>query len=183
MSYAIISLLLILAYVVFSYNHFIKKRNKLKEAYATMDVMLKKRYDLIPNLVKTVNQYMIHEKTLLEEITKLRQEAMVCSGKIREAKEDALSERLSTLIARFESYPELKASDNMLHLQRTLVKTEEYIGASRRNYNSTVRLYNTAIQVFPANMLASLFGFTKAGYFEALEEEKNNVELSFRKDE
>ena len=153
-------------WVVASFNGLVTLKNRAKEAWADIDVQLKRRYDLIPNLVETVKGYATHEKELFENVTKARTAAMSAQGV--QAKGDAenmLSGTLKTLFAVSENYPELKASQNFLALQNELTDTEDKIQAARRFYNGTVRDYNTKIQQFPGNIFASMFGFTKKDFF------------------
>jgi len=157
----------ILGWFVASYNGFVTRVNRAKEAWADIDVQLKRRYDLIPNLVETVKGYAAHESGAFENVTKARAMAMSASGAPAKAKaENALAGTLKTLFAVAEAYPDLKANQNFLELQRELSDTEDKIQASRRFYNTTVRDLNTAIESFPGNVIASTFHFSKMELFE-----------------
>ncbi|MDI6603357.1 MAG: LemA family protein [Patescibacteria group bacterium] len=160
----------IVLWVVFTYNRLVTLKNRAKEAWADIDVQLKRRYDLIPNLVETVKGYAAHEKSVLENVTTARAKAISAgqSGdpqKIAEA-ENFLTGTLKTLFAVAENYPDLKASQNFLELQRELRDTEDKIQAARRFYNTNVRDLNIKIESFPANIIANLFRFTKMNFFE-----------------
>lgn len=165
---------LVIFWVILTYNGLIKLRNRAQEAWADIDVQLKRRYNLIPNLVETVKGYASHEKTVFEDVTKARTQAMTAeqSGdpkKIGEA-ENFLTGTLKTLFAVAENYPQLRASENFLELQRELRDAEDKIQAARRFYNSNVRDLNIKIESFPANILANLFKFQKMEFFEIEEE-------------
>jgi len=177
----IIAVVLIL-WGVGMYNRFVKLRNRTQEAWSDIDVQLKRRYDLIPNLVSTVKGYASHESQTFEKVTEARTKAMQAQGP--EAKgeaENMLSGTLKSIFALSESYPELKANENFLELQRELSDTENKIQASRRFYNTNVRDINTAIESFPQNIIANMFHFMKHEFF-ALEEgseEKEPIKVSF----
>ena len=166
---------------VAAYNGFITLRNKIEEAFSTMDVYLKKRFDLIPNLVETVKGYASHEKTTFENVTRARTMAMNAnSAEERIQGEGMLTNTLKSLFAVAESYPELKANQNFLDLQQQLQGIETEIANSRRYYNAVVRDYNTKREVFPSVLVASLFSFGKKPLFEVSgEEERENVKVSF----
>lgn len=158
---------LIIIWLVASYNGFVSRVNRAKEAWADIDVQLKRRYDLVPNLVETVKGYASHESAAFENVTKARAAAMGATGAPDKAKaENALAGTLKTLFAVAEAYPDLKANQNFLELQRELSDTEDKIQASRRFYNTTVRDLNTAIESFPGNVIASSFHFSKMDLFE-----------------
>ena len=166
-------LVLILVLVVALYNRLVTLRNRAKEAWADIDVQLKRRYDLIPNLVETVKGYAAHEKIVFENVTKARTQAMAAgqSGdpkKVGEA-ENFLAGALKTLFAVSENYPQLRASENFLELQRELRDTEDKIQASRRFYNTNARDLNIKTEEFPSNIVASMFGFKKMDFFEIQE--------------
>lgn len=174
-SFFLLLLLLLGAFIVASYNRLVTLKNRTKEAWADIDVQLKRRYDLIPNLVETVKGYASHERELFEKVTEARSRAISAekSGdpkKIAEA-ENALTSTLKTLFAVAENYPDLKASTNFLELQRELRDTEDKIMAARRFYNANVRDLNTLIETFPTNIIANLFGFKKMEFFEIGESE------------
>jgi len=163
------------------YNGLIKLKNRTKEAWSDIDVQLKRRYDLIPNLIETVKGYATHERELFENVTKARTTAMQSTGVAEKGKaENMLSGALKSLFAVAENYPDLKASENFAKLQDELSDTENKIQASRRFYNGNVRDFNTKIQVFPNNLIAGSLGFTKFEFFEVENEnEKENVQVKF----
>lgn len=163
------------------YNSFVRLRYRVKEAWSDIDVQLKRRYNLIPNLVEAVKGYMTHEKGVLENVTKARANAIGNQGdpEAQAKTENMLSGALKTLFAVSENYPDLKANQNFLELQRELTDTEDKIQASRRFYNGNVRDFNTKIQVFPTNLIASMLNFVKRDFFEAGEGEKEPVKVEF----
>jgi len=170
----------IILWVIATFNKLVSLVNRGKEAWADIDVQLKRRYDLIPNLVETVKGYAAHEKSVFEEVTKARSQAMQADGAEEQGKaENMLSGALKSLFAVSEAYPDLKANENFLNLQNELTDTENKIQAARRFYNSVVRDLNTALEVFPTNMIAGMFNFAKREFFE-LEEEaaKDPVKVS-----
>ena len=171
--YIVLGVLVLAAlYVVFAYNHFVTLVQRTKEAWADIDVQLKRRYDLIPNLVQTVKGYATHEREAFENVTNARSAAMNAQG--AEAKgqaENMLSGALKSLFAVAEAYPDLKANQNFLALQNELSDTENKIQAARRFYNGNVRDLTTAMHVFPGNIIASLFKFESMQYFELGENE------------
>src|SRR3989344_2327718 len=172
---------LLVLWAVMDYNSLVTLKNRAKEAWADIDVQLKRRYDLIPNLVETVKGYATHEKELLEKVTQARANAMGASGvKGKADAENMLSSTLKSLFAVSENYPDLKASTNFLELQRELTDTEDKVQASRRFYNTNVRDLNIKIESFPANMLAGAFGFKQMELFEiANEAERQPVAVKF----
>jgi len=174
-------LILIVLFVVGVYNSLIRKRMRVKEAWADIDVQLKRRYDLIPNIVESVKGYATHEKTVFEDVTKARSQAMQTTGGANKmAAENQLSQTLKSLFAVAENYPELKANQNFLQLQTELVDTEDKIQAARRFYNGNVRDYNIAIQTFPSNIIAGVFVFKAEPLFETSEpEEREAVKVKF----
>jgi len=162
------------------YNGLVTLKNRVDEAWSDISVQLKRRYDLIPNLISTVKGYAAHEKEVFEKVTEARTRAMGAgSAKDKAEAENALSGTLKTLFAVSENYPELKANQNFLELQRELTDTEDKIMASRRFYNGNVRDFNTKIEVFPTNLIAGMLNFTKRDFFEATESEKENVKVAF----
>ncbi len=172
---------IIAAWLIGVYNGLIKLRNRTQEAWSDIDVQLKRRYDLIPNLVETVKGYASHEKETFLKVTEARNMAMQAKTPEEKAKaENMLSSTLKTLFAVAENYPELKANQNFLQLQDELSDTENKIQSSRRFYNGNVRDFNTKIEVFPNNLIAGMLGFKKFEYFEAAEEERKNVKVSFK---
>ncbi|MBL3540614.1 LemA family protein [Aminivibrio sp.] len=162
------------------YNRLIRMQNLKNEAWSGIDVQLKRRFDLVPNLVETVKAYASHEKEVFEKVTEAR--AAVSNSKSvgeRVESENMLSGALKTLFAVAENYPELKANTNFLQLQEQLASLENDIQMSRRYYNGAARDYNIAIATFPAVLIAQKFGYEKADYFEAAEEEKAAPKVSF----
>ena len=158
---------LLVLWAVFAYNRFITLVQRAKEAWADIDVQLKRRYDLIPNLVETVRGYMKHEAGTLEKVTRARTAAMDAGGVAEKGKaENFLSETLKSLFAVAEAYPDLKANTNFLELQRELSATENKIQAARRFYNGNVRDLNTGLQSFPGNIIAGMFRFMEREFFE-----------------
>ena len=160
----------ILLWAIVSYNSLVTLRNRAKEAWADIAVQLKRRYDLIPNLVETVKGYAAHESSAFENVSKARAAAMGATGTADKAQaENQLTGALKTLFAVSEAYPDLKANENFLQLQRELGDTEDKIQAARRFYNTTVMALNTAIQSFPSNLIASSFRFDQMDLFELSE--------------
>jgi len=167
---------LFIAFLLGLYNGLIKQRNRVREAWADIDVQLKRRFDLIPNLVDTVKGYMQHERGTLESVTAARTAIMNAGNQQeREAGENMLSGALKSLFAVSENYPDLKASQNFLQLQQELTDTENKVQAARRFYNGVVRDYNTAIQTVPTNMVAGTFGFAAEELFKVEVEEERDV--------
>ncbi len=154
-------------YIVYAYNSFVSLKNRAQEAWSDISVQLKRRYDLIPNLIETVKGYATHEAATLDNVTKARATAMGATDPAAKAEaENMLSSTLKSLFAVSEAYPDLKANTNFLELQRELSDTENKIQASRRFYNSTVMSLNTAIESFPGNVIAGIFKFTHMDLFE-----------------
>ena len=175
--YIIIGIIVILLiYILITYNSFINSRNLVKEAFSTMDIYLKKRWDLIPNLIEVVKGYSKYENETLTKITSLRSSSyddLTMNNKIDINEE--LSKCLSNIFAVSENYPELKANELYTNLSNNLISIEDEIANSRKYYNGTVRNFNNKIQMFPNNILAKLFRFKEFKMFEANAEEKNNV--------
>src|SRR3990167_11401249 len=166
----------VVAYILFAYNSLVRQKNRAQEAWSDIDVQLKRRHNLIPNLIETVKGYATHEKSTLDSVTQARTNALSATSPADQAKaENALSSTLKTLFAVSEQYPDLKANTNFLELQRELSDTENKIQASRRFYNGVVRDYNTAIETVPSNIIASLFTFTKPDFFELEDEAERAV--------
>ncbi|HAI73920.1 MAG TPA: hypothetical protein DCS28_00240 [Candidatus Moranbacteria bacterium] len=166
--------------VVSMYNGLITLKNRVEEAWSDIDVQLKRRYDLIPNLINTVKGYAAHEKEVFEKVTEARTRAMNAGSTQEKADaENMLSGTLKSLFAVSENYPELKANQNFLELQRELTDTEDKIMASRRFYNGNVRDFNTKIEIFPTNILAGILKFAKREFFETTVGEKENVKVEF----
>ena len=156
----------IAAWLIFAYNRFVVLGTRVKEAWSDIDVQLKRRYDLIPNLVETVKGYMEHERNVFEKVTEARTRAMGAGNKNEKLEaENVLSGTLKTLFAVSENYPDLKANANFLELQRELADTENKIQAARRFYNGNVMEYNTKIDTFPSNLIAGAFRFKKEEFF------------------
>ena len=153
---------------VATYNRFVKLRNHCTEAWSNIDTELKRRYELIPNLVNTVKGYASHEKELLEEVTRLRNACVSDTGSPahQAATENALIQGLKKLLVVVENYPDLKASDNFLQLQHELTNTEDRIQAARRFYNGNIRENNNLVETFPSNIIAGMFGFKLQEFFE-----------------
>ena len=177
-------LVLIILLLISMYNGLIRLKNRVEEAWSDIDVQLKRRYDLIPNLIETVKGYASHERETLENVIKARNEAMSMqdssdiAGKLQA--ENNLSSTLKTIFALSESYPDLKANQNFLELQKELADTENKIQSSRRFYNGNVRDFNTKVQVFPTNIIAKRLGFSSRNFFEMEEaSQKENIKVQF----
>lgn len=172
---------IVIFWLIATYNGLIRLRNRTDEAWSDIDVQLKRRYDLIPNLVETVKGYASHERELFEKVTQARSNAMQATTPEEQGKaENMLAGTLKSLFAVAENYPDLKANQNFAKLQDELSDTENKIQASRRFYNGNVRDLNTKLQVFPTNMIASMLGFKKREFFEIEEaEQRENVEVKF----
>jgi len=174
------AILLLAVWIITVYNGLIVLRNRVDEAWSDIDVQLKRRYDLIPNLVETVKGYATHERETLDSVIQARAAAMGAHGKHDQAEaENMLSQTLKSLFAVAENYPDLKASQNFLQLQDDLKDTEDKIQAARRFYNANVRDFNTKIQVFPNNIIAGQLKFEKYEFFEIKGEERKNVKVKF----
>ena len=171
---------LLVIYVLVTYNVFVKMKNRVDESFSTMDVYLKKRWDLIPNIVETVKGYAKHEKSTLSDVIKLRNGAydnMSSDEKIKANQQ--LSKGITKIMALAEQYPDLKANENFKDLSTQLTKIEDEIANSRKYYNGTVREFNDKVQMFPSNIVAKIFGYKAKIMFEATEEERKNVKVSF----
>jgi LemA protein len=176
----VVLIVLIGGYVLVTYNGLVSLRNRIENAWAQIDVQLKRRYDLIPNLVETVKGYASHEKETLERVIQARNAGMNAQGVADQAQaENVLSGALKSLFALSEAYPDLKANQNFLQLQEELTGTEGRIAYARQFYNDTVYRYNTKIQSFPANVLANNFKFAEREYFRADDEERGPVNVQF----
>jgi LemA protein len=169
----------IVVFGIATYNSLVMRRNRVEEASSDIDVQLKRRYDLIPNLVNTVKGYATHERELFEKVTSLRAGLITGSTADKINASNQLTETLKSLFAVAENYPDLKANQNFLDLQAELTDTQDKIMAAQRFYNANVRDFNTAIQVFPTNLFASALGFSKFEFIEAAETETRNVEVKF----
>ncbi len=170
---------IVVVWVVAIFNALIQKRNRVKNAWSDIDVQLKRRYDLVPNLVETVKGYAEHESSVLESVTKARAEAMNVQGPAKAGAENMLTGAIKSLFAVAESYPQLRASENFQQLQSQLSTLENDIQGARRYYNAAVRELNNAVQVFPANVIAGMFGFKQEQFFGAAEGERDNVKVAF----
>jgi LemA protein len=179
--YIVLGIVVLLAlWLVVSYNGFVSKTNRAKEALSDIDVQTKRRYDLIPNLVNTVKGYAAHESAAFENVTKARAAAMGATGLEDKAQaENMLSGALKSLFAVSEAYPDLKANENFLQLQRELGDTEDKIQAARRFYNATVQSLNTSLQSFPGNIVGSWFTFQPMDLFAADAASKEPVAVQF----
>ncbi|MDE0243165.1 MAG: LemA family protein [Candidatus Kaiserbacteria bacterium] len=165
------------AVLAFLYNSLVRARNRKDEAWSDISVQLKRRHDLIPNLVNTVKGYAAHEKETFERVTSLRAKALEANGvQDAGATENMLTDALKSIFAVAENYPDLKASASFVEMQKELSDTENKIQASRRFYNATVQDFNSAIQTFPKNSIAALFRFTPAEFFELSADEKEAAE-------
>ena len=169
----------LLLFVVITYNSLINSKNQVENAFGGMDVQLKKRYDLIPNLISSVKTYMKHEADTLTEITELRAKAV--SGNLSDDEkfelDNSISSKLGGIMVAVENYPDLKASDNFIQLQRSLNEVEEQISASRRTYNAQVTEYNNKVEMFPSNFIASIMNYKRKNVFEIPEESRKNVDV------
>jgi LemA protein len=179
--YGFILLLVILSgWLILTYNGLIRSRNRVEEAWSDIEVQMKRRYDLIPNIVNAVKGYATHEKSTLENVTKARTAAMGAQTMEEHAKaENMLTDTLKSLFAVAESYPNLQATGNFLQLQQELVDAEDKIQSARRFYNGNVRNFNTKLQVFPTNLIAGTFGFNARDFFDAPEEVEKVPEVKF----
>ena len=177
--YIIVAIIvLIIVYAFALYNSFVKLNNKVKEAFSTMDVYLKKRWDLIPNIVETVKGYANHEKDTLREVVELRNSAYDKMSNDQKIKaNEQLSSSINKVMALAEAYPDLKANENFKDLSNQLTKVEDDIANSRKYYNGAVRIYNNKIEMFPSNIFAVLFGYKSKAMFEASASERENVKV------
>jgi len=167
-------------FLIIMYNSLIGKKNQVNNSFASIDVLLKKRYDLIPNLVASVKNYMKHEKNTLTEITELRAQAV--SGNMSPDQQvdlnNKISRALSGIMVAVENYPDLKANQNFLQLQGSMNEVEEQISAARRAYNAAVTDYNNAVEMFPTNIIASMMGYKLKTLFEIVEAERENINVN-----
>lgn len=168
---------IVLLWLVITYNSLINRRNQVRYAFASTDVQLKKRHDLVPNLVETVKGFAAHEKQVLESVTRARAEA-VATGAGWQAQEN-LHQQLGTLIARAEAYPELKSDRNFVMLQRQLAECEAQIAAARRAYNASIMDYHNSIEMVPSSLVAGAFGFRHLPAFEIAVAERANPHVRF----
>ena len=165
---------IIIIYILSKYNRLVKLRNKVKQSESGIDVYLNQRFDLIPNLVECVKAYAKHEKEIFENITKMRAEYLKDSS-MKKAEE--LHDSMNTILVTAERYPELKASEQFLNLQKNLSKIESQLQAARRIYNNDVTKYNTIIETIPTNMVAGIFGFEKCELFQIEEYKRENIDI------
>lgn len=176
----IVVLVLLVLYVISTYNSLVGLRNKVRDQWSQIDVQLKRRFDLIPNLVETVKGYANHEKETLEDVIKARNTFLSATTKEDEMKANGeLTNAISKLFALAESYPDLKANENFLGLQKELTETEDKISYARQFYNDVVMKYNNKIEMFPTNLVAGIFGFKSETFFSAKENERENVKVKF----
>ena len=176
----IVVLVLLVLYVISTYNSLVGLRNKVRDQWSQIDVQLKRRFDLIPNLVETVKGYANHEKETLEDVIKARNTFLSATTKEDEMKANGeLTNAISKLFALAESYPDLKANENFLGLQKELTETEDKISYARQFYNDVVMKYNNKIEMFSTNLVAGIFGFKSETFFSAKENERENVKVKF----
>jgi len=175
-------IILLFLYFVITYNTFVILKTRIKEAFSGIDVQLKRRADLIPNLVETVEGYAKHEKEVFENVTKARS-ALIKAETVKEKLEanNMLTDALKSLFAVAEAYPQLQASQNFKELQRQLEDTEDKIAYARQFYNSNILEYNTKVKTFPSNIIANMFGFKEEQFFEISTEERKKPDVSFNK--
>ena len=173
-------LVLLILYVIVAYNSLVRTRNRTDDSWSQIDVQLRRRYDLIPNLVETVKGYATHERQTFEAVTQARTQGMNAQGVAEQAQaENMITGALKSLFAVAEAYPELKANQNFLNLQEELTGTEGRIAYARQFYNDTVLKLNTKVQTFPTNVLAGVFGFKTREYFEADDTSRGPVTVQF----
>ncbi len=175
MTSTLITLAIVGVLIAFMYNFLVGKKNEVDNIFGGIDAILKKRYNLIPNLIETVKKYVTHEKETLENITLMRSKAMRSqSGDEKLALNNEISSMLGGIMVAVENYPDLKANQNFLHLQKTLNELEAQVSAARRAYNQAVTDYNNAIEMFPTNIIANFMSYRKKQVFEAKETEREN---------
>ena len=179
MSTPLIILIVLAIVFVLMYNSLVAKKNQVENIFASVDTQLKKRYDLVPNLVASVGKYMEHEKSILEDITKLRSEANKpnISDEHKMALDTKMSAALGSIMIAVENYPDLKANENVMHLQHSLSEIEEQISAARRAYNQAVTDYNNALEQIPTNFMASAMNYRQKDVFVISEGERQNVNV------
>ncbi len=176
----IVVIVLVILFMVSVYNNLVSLRNRVKDQWAQIDVQLKRRFDLIPNVVETVKGYAKHESETFEDVVKARNTFLTASTPEEEIKANGeLTKAMSKLFALAEAYPELKANTNFLSLQEELKGTEDKIASARQFYNDTVLLYNNKVEMFPSNIVASLFKFKTQVFYEIEENERKNVSVKF----
>jgi len=178
MTSTLITLAIIGVVIAFMYNFLVGKKNEVDNIFGGIDAILKKRYNLIPNLVESIKQYVTHERETLEKITQLRSKAMRSKNSDEKlAINNELSSMLGGIMVAVENYPDLKANQNFLHLQKTLNELEAQVSAARRAYNQAVTDYNNAIEMFPSNIIANFMGYKAKEVFQAKEVERENPNL------
>lgn len=179
MSTSLIILIVLAIILVLMYNSLVSKKNQVENIFASVDTQLKKRYDLIPNLVASVSKYMEHEKSILEEVTKLRSDANKpnISDTQKMALDAKVSSALGSIMVAVENYPELKANENVIHLQHSLNEVEEQIAAARRAYNQAVTDYNNALEQIPTNFMAQAMNYQRKEVFVIHDNERKNVNV------
>ena len=176
----IVVVVLLVVFLIATYNRLVQLRNRIEAAWSQIDVQLKRRYDLIPNLVETVKGYAAHERETLEAVIQARQQAVDARGVTDQAQaENFLTQTLRQLFAVAEAYPDLKANQNFLALQEELTGTESRIAYARQFYNESVLAYDNALEKFPSNIVAGAFNFEAKAYFEAEEQSRENVRVDF----
>lgn len=177
----IIIIILLISYGVFTYNSIVKLNNNVKEAFSTMDVYLKKRWDLIPNIIESIKEYAKHETEVLNNITKLRNSGYnALSNEQKIKKMSMLNIEINKFMLIAENYPELKASNNFKDLNKNLLIIEDEIANSRKYYNTIVKLFNNKIEMFPNNILANILGYKNKSFFEFNDiEDKENIKIDF----
>ena len=176
----VVLLIVVGGYLAMTYNKLVRLRNRVETAWSQIDVQLKRRYDLIPNLVETVKGYASHERETLEGVIAARQQAIAAPDVQQRAQaENMLTGMLRQLFALSEAYPDLKANENFAQLQTELTQTEEQIAFARRYYNERVLSYDNSIEMFPSNIVAGMFGFEEKPYFEAEEQSREAVQVDF----
>jgi len=177
----IILIAILAAYVIYTFNSFVSLRNRARNAWADIDVQLKRRHDLVPNLVATVQGYASHEKSVFEDVARLRSRAMELENAAERGDvESRLAGAIKSIFAIAESYPELKADKNFRELQAQLAEVEDHIQYARRYYNAVVRDLNTKCEMFPSGLIAGMAGFAKLPYFQAADEEREAVRIDMR---
>ncbi len=176
---SLIVLIVVAVILVLMYNSLVSKKNQVENIFASVDTVLKKRYDLIPNLVASVSKYMDHEKSLLEKVTQLRAEANKpnISDEKKIKLDEQVSSALGSIMIAVENYPDLKANENVMHLQHSLSEIEEQISAARRAYNQAVTDYNNAIEMIPTNFMATAMNYSRKPVFEIVESERKNINV------
>ncbi len=179
MSLSLLIFVVILVILVLMYNSLVSKKNQVENIFASVDATLKKRYDLIPNIVASVKEYLQHEKELLSEITKLRAQANKpnISDEQKIALDAKVSSALGSIMVAVEAYPELKANENIMHLQATLNEIEEQLSAARRAFNQAVTDYNNAIEMVPTNFMASAMAYKRKEVFSIVEQERKYIDV------